>query len=395
MKENNKLKFFLIKGFLVVLLFLAVGEMLINILYNYIVYPWISDTMKVNLFLTKVSAGESLATFGKGILWVIGHELADMIPFGIGRKLAAGVDDWAGKHIVNQLVSQTAQMTEAEQRVYLFGVLAILLLLMFGLLLPYLLSAFVFSKMVARKVAELEQQEEQRREEYDRRRNLLLSDVAHDLKTPMTAVTGYASALAQGKVEEPEKQQEYLDVIYNKSMQMSGLITLLFEYVKLDSEGFTLKKTKEDITEMLRESVAALYTDFEAKDMEVEVVIPEEPVYFWVDRMQFQRAINNLLNNALKHNPSGTCVGVILEVEEEFLKIQICDSGVLIPKETADYIFDPFVMGDESRASRGSGLGLSIVQKIISMHGGKIALQQNIAGAYKKAFVIKMKKEEE
>lgn len=395
MKENIKLKFLLIKGFLGVLLFVAVGEMLINILYNYIVYPWLSDTMKVNLFLTKVSAGESLATFGKGILWVIGHGLADMIPFGIGRKLASGVDDWAGKHIVNQLVSQTAQMTETEQYVYFLGVLAISILLILGLLLPYLLAALGFSKMVARKVAELEQQEQQRREEYDRRRNLLLSDVAHDLKTPMTAVTGYASALAQGEVEEPEKQQEYLHVIYNKSMQMSGLITLLFEYVKLDSEGFTLKKTREDIGEILRESVAALYTDFEAKDMDVEALIPEEPIFLWVDRIQFQRAINNLLNNAVKHNPPRTCVGVILEVEEDFFRIQICDSGVLIPKETADYIFEPFVMGDESRASRGSGLGLSIVQKIISMHGGEIVLQQNLTGAYQKAFVIKMKREEE
>lgn len=395
MKENNKLKSFLIKGFLVILLFVAVSETLINIFYNYIVYPWLSDTMKINLFLTKVSAGESLATFGKGILWVMGHGLADMIPFGIGRRIETGVNDWAGKHIVNQMVSQTAQMTEIEQRIYFIGVLATFLLLMLGLLIPYVVAALGFSKMVARKVAELEQLEQQKREEYDRRRNLLLSDVAHDLKTPMTAVTGYASALAQGEVEEPEKQQEYLNVIYNKSMQMSGLITLLFEYVKLDSEGFTLKKTREDIAEILRESVAALYTDFEAKDMEVEAVIPEESAYLWVDRIQFQRAINNLLNNALKHNPPGTCVGVILEVEEDFLKIQICDSGVLIPKETADYIFDPFVMGDESRASRGSGLGLSIVQKIISMHGGEIVLQQNLAGAYQKAFVIKMKREEE
>ena len=248
--------------------------------------------MKVNLFLTKVSAGESLATFGKGILWGMGHGLADMIPFGIGRIIAAGVDDWAGKHIVNQLVSQTAQMTEVERRVYFLGVLAISLLLMLGLLLPYLVAALGFSKMVAGKVRQLERKEQQRREEYDRRRNLLLSDVAHDLKTPMTAVTGYASALAQGEIEEPEKQQEYLDVIYNKSMQMSGLITLLFEYVKLDSEGFALKKTREDIAEILRESVAALYTDFEAKEMEIEAVIPEEPVYLWVDRIQFQRAIN-------------------------------------------------------------------------------------------------------
>ena len=212
----------------------------------------------------------------------------------------------------------------------------------------------------------------------------------------MTAVTGYASALAEGKIEDSGQQQEYLDVIYHKSMQMSGLITLLFEYVKLDSEGFSLKKTREDLTEILRESVAALYTEFEAKEMELEVEIPENSIYFSVDRVQFQRAISNLLHNAIKHNPTGTAVGVIMEEKEEYLEIRICDNGVLIPQETADYIFEPFVMGDESRSSKGgSGLGLSIVQKIISMHGGEIFLRQEPEGAYKKAFVIKMKIEEE
>lgn len=396
MKENNKLKSYLIKRFLVILLFVAASEVLINIVYNRMVYPWLSDILKINLFLTKVSAGESLATFGKGIFWVMGHGLADAIPFGMGARIREVVDDWAGKYIVNQLVSQTAHMTDIEQRIYFFGVLAISLLLVLGLLLPYVVAAVGFSRMVAKKVAELELKEQQKREEYDRRRNLLLSDVAHDLKTPMTTVTGYASALAEGQVKEEEKKQQYLKVIYNKSMQMSGLITLLFEYVKLDSEGFSLKKTKEDITEILRESVAALYTDFEEKDMEVEAEIPEEPVFFLVDRVQFQRGINNLLSNAIKHNPTETKVGVIMEYKDDVLKIQICDSGVLIPKETADYIFEPFVMGDESRTSRGgSGLGLSIVEKIISMHGGEISLQQNLEGTYKKAFVIKMKIKEE
>ena len=241
-------------------------------------------------------------------------------------------------------------------------------------------------------MAELEQVEKEKREEYEKRRNLLLSDVAHDLKTPMTTVTGYASALVDGKVEEENQQQEYLQVIYNKSMQMSGLITLLFEYVKLDSEGFKLKKSKSDIPEILRESVAALYTDFEKKDMEIEIDIPEISIYSVVDRIQFQRAITNLLNNAIKHNPPGTKTGITMKVNGDIIEIRVCDNGVLIPPETAKYVFDPFVMGDESRNSHGgSGLGLSIVQKIISMHGGTIQLQQDLQGEFKKAFVINMK----
>ncbi len=393
MKKNHiqKLKGFLIQRFLLILGFIAGSEALINLLYNRVIYPWLSDTMQINFFLPGITIGESFATLGKGMLWIIGHGIADAFPYGLGRQLSEFVDNWAGKYIVGQLMNQTAQMTALEQKIYFLGVVVVSVLLVLGLILPYIAAAFGFSWMVAKKVAELEKIEQEKREEYEKRRNLLLSDVAHDLKTPMTTVTGYASALADGKVEE-EKQQEYLRVIYNKSMHMSGLITLLFEYVKLDSEGFQLKKTKEDIAEILRESVAALYADFEEKDMEIEVDIPEESIHSYVDRIQFQRAITNLLNNAIKHNPFGTKIGIIMEVNGTGIEIRICDNGVLIPKETAEYIFEPFVMGDESRSSRGgSGLGLSIVQKIISMHGGSITLQQNLEDDYKKAFIIKMK----
>lgn len=396
MKEKNKLKGFLISRFLMLLLFVAVSEVVLNIFLSNLIYPWLSNTMKLELFTNRSSAGESLAFFCKGIFWILAHGLAELIPYGMGRGIGTMADEWAGKNLVSQMINQTAHMSAWEQRIYMIGTAGIFLLLVMILVLPYVVAALVFSKMVTVKVAELEQEEQEKREEYDRRRNLLLSDVAHDLKTPMTMVTGYASALTEGRIEETEKQQEYLNVIYNKSMQMSGLITLLFEYVKLDSEGFTLKKAKEDITEILRESVAALYADFETKEMEVQVEIPEESVYLPVDRIQFQRSINNLLNNALKHNPPKTSVGVIMEVEEGILEIRICDNGVLIPKETADYIFDPFVMGDESRNSKGgSGLGLSIVQKVISMHGGEITLCQNMSGEYQKAFIVKLKIEEE
>ena len=91
------------------------------------------------------------------------------------------------------------------------------------------------------------------------------------------------------------------------------------------------------------------------------------------------RVINNLLNNALKHNPSGTRVWVKVQADDEELVIRVCDSGNVIPPETARYIFEPFVLGDESRSSKGgSGLGLSIARKVIVMHGGTLTLEQGV-----------------
>ena len=108
-----------------------------------------------------------------------------------------------------------------------------------------------------------------------------------------------------------------------------------------------------------------------------------------IDRLQFQRVVSNLLNNAIRHNKPGTKVLIKGEQEDGRVTIRVCDNGEAIPEETAKYIFDPFVSGDESRRSKGgSGLGLSIAHKVIAMHGGSLRLEQVPEGIYRKSFVI-------
>lgn len=273
------------------------------------------------------------------------------------------------------------------------GTALLTIIIIITLLLPYLIAALLFSRMAELHIRQLKEQERQQREEYDRRRNLLLSDVAHDLKTPMTTVAGYARALLE---ERDAPVQEYLEAIYGKSMQMNGLISLLFEYVKLDSEGYQLKKSRENLWELLRKCVADLYLDFEEKEMEVFADIPEESLWFSVDKLQFERVISNLLNNAVRHNPRGTAVWIKAKEEDETITIRISDNGPVIPPETAKYIFDPFVSGDESRRSRGgSGLGLCIAHKIISMHEGSLTLNQEEEEGSVKSFVIQLQIKEE
>lgn len=172
---------------------------------------------------------------------------------------------------------------------------------------------------------------------------------------------------------------------------MSGLLNLLFEYVKLDSEGYRLQKTRENIWELLRESIAGLYMDFEEKEMDILPEIPEGECFLQVDRLQFSRVIANLLNNAICHNPNGTRVSVEAEAGDGEAVIRVRDNGAKIPEGTAHYIFDPFVSGDESRRSKGgSGLGLSIAHKVIAMHGGSLSLEQEPEGPWTKSFVIRL-----
>ena len=199
-----------------------------------------------------------------------------------------------------------------------------------------------------------------------------------------------------GMVEEPEKQKQYLESIREKSLEMSELITLLFNYVKLDSEGFDLKKERINITELVLQLVAGAYTDMEEAGMILDIDIPEEADYAEIDKMQFSRAFTNLLTNAIKHNEAGTSIKISMKKKLSYLVIKVMDSGERIDLELAQQLFDPFVMGDESRNSRGgSGLGLSVSKKVIEMHGGNLTLEQPTEEGYTKAFRIKIKQVEE
>lgn len=258
--------------------------------------------------------------------------------------------------------------------------------------IPIVLTAVWFSRIVAEEVEKNERQEEELRRQYERARNLMLSDIAHDLRTPITTIGGYAKALNDGLVTSDEKRTEYLEAIQNKSQRMSDLITLLFDYVRLDSENFSLRLEKTDVSELLRENAALLYADVEEKDMEFEIDIPEESIFLDVDKLQVSRVITNLINNALKHNGAGTTICLEMQQSEKGYQIIVRDNGKLIDPLIAEHVFEPFVMADVSRESKGgSGLGLSIAKKIVEMHGWTIELVQDFE-RLEKSFVINLEK---
>lgn len=399
--NTSEWKKFLIKRFLLILVFVSLSEKLLNGIYEQIVFPWMSDSLHIDFFTAGMENGQSIEALLRGGVYLAVMGICSQMPDMVGLALRSFSEKWAGSVMTGRISDQTMQMAPAQRNFFIMGMIALTILILLTLLLPYVIAAFLFGQTVSVQIQRIEEQERQRKAEYDSRRNLLLSDVAHDLKTPMTTVAGYAKVLleqedslqpgnAEGEICE-EKRQEYLETIYNKSMQMSGLLNLLFEYVKLESEGFELNRTKTDVLELLRECVAGLYMDFEDKEMEMIPLIPEKTFFMEIDCVQFQRVINNLLNNALRHNPPGTRVWVKVEAEDEELVIQICDDGVVISPETAEYIFEPFVLGDESRNSKGgNGLGLSIARKVVAMHGGTLTLEQGEWEEYTKAFIIRL-----
>ncbi|MBO4242000.1 MAG: HAMP domain-containing histidine kinase [Clostridiales bacterium] len=261
--------------------------------------------------------------------------------------------------------------------------------------LPFAAGAVIFSRLVTGEIRKLEEARENERKENEKKRYLMISDIAHDLKTPMTTVSGYAKALSDGVVRE-DQRQEYLDAISNKTGRMNDIIQMLFNYVRLDSQGFELVTKDTDLCELVRETVSSLYQDIEDAGDELDIDIPETSMILKLDKIQFGRVITNLITNAYKHNEKGTDIKVSVTRDTDEIRIYVADSGKLIEKELADEIFEPFTMGDKSRSSGGgSGLGLSVAKKIVGLHGYKIKLVQapevaryGLGDQYKKAFVI-------
>ncbi|MCR1950840.1 HAMP domain-containing histidine kinase [Clostridium sp. DSM 100503] len=213
------------------------------------------------------------------------------------------------------------------------------------------------------------------KDELEKSKRDMIRDIAHDIKTPITSIMGYSKALNDGTVQDSKEKSIYLDYIYNKTCRLNYLVNELFIFTKLDSVDYKLNMEQKDICEFLREVVAFYYGEIEEAEFNLEIDIPEEPIYYNFDAEQLERAICNLIINSLKYNIKHTTLFVGLNSNEEDIEIIIRDNGIGIKKEIRDRVFEEFVRGDMSRdSSGGSGLGLAITKKIIELHKGKIIL---------------------
>ncbi len=377
--QKKSLKWFLIKNFLIILFYIYIAETLLGFLFRQMILPALTDLLEMQQIT--VSSGGNLLLF---MVQLLLFYLASLLPGGAADYLQNLLADLSGN---NMPIRISSPFYQGWQGTLLTVIFLFLLLLLLGLsLLPYIAGALRYYKIVTLKVNELLEEEKVRQLAFERKRSLLLSDIAHDIKTPITTICGYSRALAEG-VASPEKSRDYLDAIYGKAMRIDELITLLFEYVKLDSEGFRLHKKSGDLAELLRESVAAFYTDFEEKHIALTADIPEYPVPCEMDSLQIERAAANLLTNALRYGKEG---GKVL-VRLKNYTITVADDGRAIDPDFARRIFDPFTREDAARTTKeGSGLGLSITAKIIEMHGGKLTLNSSFGEGYTKAFQIRM-----
>lgn len=246
----------------------------------------------------------------------------------------------------------------------------------------YCVFAFLFWHMTSKAVnIESKRQVKERNMQYSR--------ICHDLKTPMTSVQGFAATLRDGRIK-PEEQKEIFEIIYNKSCYMNELVESMFAYSKLDTDEFQMISKRMDLCSLVRGIVALHYDEFEKRNMELQLDIPENPIFCLLDEKEMKRSISNLIINAYKHNASGTRVMIQVNHYESYCYVIVADSGNVITAEEESCIFEPFMSGDEARTSgNGNGLGLTISRITIRKHGGDLYIRKDISG-YTKGFVVQI-----
>lgn len=212
--------------------------------------------------------------------------------------------------------------------------------------------------------------------QYDKESKELISNISHDLKTPITAIKGYVEGIMDGVASSPEKLDKYIRTIYNKANDMDRLIDELTFYSKIDTNKIPYTFTKINVARYFRDCVEEVGLDMESRNIELGYFnYVDEDVVIIADAEQMKKVINNIVGNSVKYlDKKKGIINIRIKDVGDFIQVEIEDNGRGIATKDLPYIFDRFYRTDSSRNSSqgGSGIGLSIVRKIIEDHGGKI-----------------------
>ena len=210
----------------------------------------------------------------------------------------------------------------------------------------------------------------------ERQNKELVSNISHDLKTPITAIKGYVEGIIDGVADTPEKMDKYIRTIYNKTNDIDRLINELTVYSGIDSNRIPYHFHRINVSEYFRDCVEEVGLDLESKDIELNysnLVSPDTLII--ADPEQLKRVVNNIISNSVKYlDKSEGVIDIRLLDEIDSIRVEIEDNGKGISAKDLPKIFERFYRTDASRNSSqgGSGIGLSIVKKIIEDHGGYI-----------------------
>ncbi|OKL37868.1 sensor histidine kinase [Domibacillus mangrovi] len=228
--------------------------------------------------------------------------------------------------------------------------------------------------------------------QYEENRKELLSNISHDLKTPITSIIGYVEGIKDGVANTPQKMDKYLSTVYLKARDMDSLIDELFLFSKLDlkKEPFTFEKV--ELNHYMSDFVEELYLDLLQQGIQIDLHLMDQPIYVTADREKLKRVMANVISNCVKYmNKDQKNIIISLHEGMENVTVQTTDNGHGIEPSALPYIFDRFYRAEQSRNSQtgGSGLGLAITKQIIGEHEGDIWATSEIGKGTSIFFTLK------
>jgi two-component system sensor histidine kinase VanS len=226
--------------------------------------------------------------------------------------------------------------------------------------------------------------------EAERTKNELITNVAHDLRTPLTSIIGYLELLSVGGPLGEEQKQKYIDIAYTKARRLEKLIEDLFGFTKMNYGKATMCVGNVDIVKLLEQLLEEAYPSFAEQNLTYELKSNTASQMITADGNLLARLFDNLINNAIKYGADGKRVEVKVQTEGEIVTVFVTNYGYVIPAGELPLIFNKFYRVEQSRSSStgGTGLGLAIVKNIVDMHGGSISVASDMNGT---VFTVKLR----
>lgn len=209
----------------------------------------------------------------------------------------------------------------------------------------------------------------------DSMRSDFMSNVSHEMKTPLAIMQNYADALMQPDITDAERM-EYAEIISQQSKNLSEMVSNILRLNKLENQTLQPKRQRFNLAEQLRECILRYETILEEKQL--NLVIEMEDGYVNQDPELMSLIWNNLLSNAIKFTPKEGSIGIFLSLQEKNAVVIIRDTGCGMDEETGKHIFDKFYQGDTSHATQGNGLGLALVKRIVELLQLEISVESTL-----------------
>lgn len=208
----------------------------------------------------------------------------------------------------------------------------------------------------------------------ERLKTELITNVSHDLRTPLTSIISYTSLLKQDDLSDDDRKA-FIEIIDRKSQRLKVLIDDLFEASKMASGHIQLAKEKIDLVQLLQQALAEHNEAIKASALQFRVATPDDPVNAWVDGQKLWRVFDNLIGNCLKYSLENSRVYLTVKTQSDQAVITFKNVTKYERSENIDELFERFKRGDSSRHTDGSGLGLAIAKSIVDLHDGRLDLE--------------------